>query len=382
MLDAIGGVDAFRQRQQAARAQGRYLGLGIGFYIEGTGVGPFESAFVRVDPTGKIYVSGGAAPQGQGMETIFAQVAADLWQVAPDDVVVSLADTSSIAIGFGTMASRSTVTLSAALFHASERLRDKVFAIAANILECAPADLELRPGGVGIVGVPDKTLTLSRIARAAMPGWTNDRPPGVDAGLEETFYWQPPTVTWSYAVHAVVVEVDAETGRVRLDDYAVAHDCGSVVNPILVEGQIHGGAVQGLGGILSEAIAYDSSGQLLSGSFMDYAMPVASEMPDFKIVHMHSPSPLNPLGVSGVDEGGAVAPPAAVANAVCDALAGLGLEINSTPVRPEEIARLAFLRAWPNRFISLVSAGLQRAGVGRRVDGAYWRELDGARAVC
>ena len=194
---------------------------------------------------------------------------------------------------------------------------------------------------MGIVGVPDKTLTLSRIARAAMPGWTNDRPPGVDAGLEETFYWQPPTVTWSYAVHAVVVEVDAETGRVRLDDYAVAHDCGNVVNPMLVEGQIHGGAVQGLGGILCEAITYDASGQLLSGSFMDYAMPVASEMPDFKIVHMHSPSPLNPLGVKGVGEGGAVAPPAAVANAVCDAFAGLGLEINSTPLRPEEIARLA-----------------------------------------
>ncbi|MBV8776524.1 MAG: xanthine dehydrogenase family protein molybdopterin-binding subunit [Alphaproteobacteria bacterium] len=341
VLGAIGGIAGFRQRQQAARAHGRHLGLGIGFYIEGTGVGPFESAFVRVDPTGKIYISGGAAPQGQGMETIFAQVAADLWKVAPDDVVVSLADTSAIAIGFGTMASRSTVTLSAALFHASERLRDKVFAIAANILECAPADLELRPDGVGIVGVPDKTLTLSRIARAAMPGWTNDRPPGVDAGLEETFYWQPPTVTWSYAVHAVVVEVDAETGRVRLDDYAVAHDCGNVINPMLVEGQIHGGAVQGLGGILCEAITYDASGQLLSGSFMDYAMPVASEMPDFKIVHMHSPSPLNPLGVKGVGEGGAVAPPAAVANAVCDAFAGLGLEINSTPLRPEEIARLA-----------------------------------------
>jgi len=347
-LDAVGGVAAFRARQaEARRRRDRYLGLGIGCYIEGTGVGPFESAFVRVDPSGKIYISGGAAPQGQGMETIFAQITADLWKVAPDDVVVSLADTASIAIGFGTMASRSTVTLSGALHGASERLRDKVFAIAANLLECAPADLELRQGGVGIVGVPDTTLTLARIARAAMPGWNNERPPGIDAGLEETYYWQPPTVTWSYAVHVAIVEVDAETGRVRLDDYAVAHDCGNVVNPMLVEGQIHGGAVQGLGGILCEAIAYDANGQLLSGSLMDYALPGAIDIPDIKIVHLHSPSPLNPLGVKGVGEGGAVAPPAAVANAVCDALAALGLEINATPIRPAEIARLARgLRRW------------------------------------
>jgi carbon-monoxide dehydrogenase large subunit len=340
VLEAIGGVAAFRQRQAQARQDGRHLGLGIGFYIEGTGVGPFESAFVRIDPSGQVFISGGAAPQGQGMETIFAQVAADLWKVSPDDVVVTLADTSAIAIGFGTMASRSTVTQSAALYHASERLREKVFAIAANILECAPADLELRDGGVGVVGVPGQTLSLARIARAAMPGWSNERPPGVDAGLEETYYWQPPTVTWSYAVHAAIVEVDRETGRVRLEDYAVAHDCGNVVNPMLVEGQIMGGAVQGLGGILCEAITYDANGQLQSGSLMDYALPIALDVPEIKIVHLHSPSPLNPFGVKGVGEGGAVAPPAAVANAVCDALAPFGVELNSTPVRPAELVRL------------------------------------------
>ena len=338
-LAAIGGVEAFRRRQAAARGDGRYLGLGIGCYIEGTGVGPFESAFVRIDPSGKIFVAGGAAPQGQGMETIFAQVAADLWSVAPDDVVVTLADTAAIAIGFGTMASRSTVTQSAAMYHASERLRQKVFAIAAQILECAPADLELREGGVGVVGVPGRMLSLARIAKAAIPGWTSERPPGVDAGLEETYYWQPQTVTWSYAVHAAVVEVDRETGRVRIDDYAVAHDCGNVVNPMLVEGQIMGGAVQGLGGILCEAIDYDENGQLRSGSLMDYALPIAAEMPSIKIRHLHSPSPLNPLGVKGVGEGGAVAPPAAIANAVCDALAPFAIELNATPLRPAEIAK-------------------------------------------
>jgi carbon-monoxide dehydrogenase large subunit len=340
-LAAVGGLAAFRERQRQARIEGRWLGLGIGCYIEGTGVGPFESAFVRVDPSGKIYVSCGAAPQGQGMETIFSQIVADLWKVAPEDVVLSFADTASIAIGFGTMASRSTVTASAAMHQASGRLREKVFAIAAHLLECAPTDLELRPGseggGVGVVGVPGAKVSLAQVAQAARPGWEATRPAEVEAGLEEISYWQPETVTWSYAVHAAIVEIDPETGRVALDDYAVAHDCGTVVNPMLVEGQIMGGAVQGLGGILCEAIAYDANGQLLSGSLMDYALPIAGDAPAIKIAHQHSPSPLNPLGVKGVGEGGAVAPPAAVANAVCDALAPFGVEVNATPIRPEQL---------------------------------------------
>jgi carbon-monoxide dehydrogenase large subunit len=340
-LEAVGGVAEFRRRQAEARQQGRYLGLGIGCYVEGTGVGPFESAFVRIDPSGKIYVASGACPQGQGMETIFAQVAADLWKVTPEDVVVALADTSAIAIGFGTMASRSTVTLSAAMHHASIRLREKVFAIAGNLLECATIDLELRDGCVGVVGAPGAKVTLARIARAAAPGWDNERPPGIDAGLEETFYWQPPTVTWSYAVHVAIVDVDRETGRTSIEDYAVAHDCGVVVNPMLVEGQIMGGATQGIGGILCEAIAYDANGQLLSGSLMDYALPMAGDVPWMKIIHQHSPSPLNPLGVKGVGEGGAVAPPAAIANAVCDALAPFNVEVNATPLKPEQLVRAA-----------------------------------------
>ena len=218
------------------------------------------------------------------METIFSQVVADLWRVAPEDVVLSFADTAAIAIGFGTMASRSTVTASAAMHQASARLREKVFAIAAHLLECAPADLELRPvdgggGGVGVVGVPGAAVSLAQVAQAARPGWEVTRPPGVEAGLEEICYWQPETVTWSYAVHVAIVEVDRETGRVSIDDYAVAHDCGDVVNPMLVEGQIMGGAAQGLGGILGEAIVYDADGQLLSGSLMDYALPIAERHP-------------------------------------------------------------------------------------------------------
>jgi carbon-monoxide dehydrogenase large subunit len=342
-LAAIGGLAAFRTRQREAHREGRSLGLGIACYIEGTGVGPFEGAVIRIDPDGKIYAATGACPQGQGMETVYAQIVADAWKVGAEDVVVALADTAAIPIGFGTMASRSTVTVSAAMQYASERLRDKVFAIAANLLECAPADLELREGGVGVVGVPGATVRLAQVARAARPGWDHGRPPGITAGLEETFYWEPPTVTWSYAVHAATVEVDCDTGTITIDKYVIAHDCGIVVNPMLVEGQVMGGAAQGLGGILREAIAYDAAGQLLSGSLMDYALPTAGDIPALTVIHQESPSPLNPLGVKGVGEGGAVAPPAAIANAVCDALAGI--ELNATPIRPQDL--LAALRAAP-----------------------------------
>jgi aerobic carbon-monoxide dehydrogenase large subunit len=338
-LDAIGGIAAFRQRQREAHQQGRYLGLGIGCYVEGTGVGPFEGATVRIDPSGKIHVSSGASSQGQGMETIFAQIVADAWQVAAEDVVISLADTAAIPMGSGTFASRSTVTLSAAIHYASEPLRQKAFAIAANLLECAPADLELRDGGIGVVGVPGASVSLAKVAQAARPGWDHGRPEGIEAGLEETHYWEPSTVTWSSAAHVAVIEVDPETGHVRIDKYVIAHDCGVVVNPLLVEGQIAGGTAQGIGGVLLEELFYDADGQLLTGSLMDYVVPTATEVPNMQILHQHSPSPLNPLGVKGVGEGGAVAPPATIANAICDALAPFGVEFNATPIKPERIVQ-------------------------------------------
>ena len=336
-IAAIGGMPGFRARQRAARDEGRYLGLGLGCYVEGTGVGPFESAVVRIDPSGKLYLSSGACPQGQGMETIFSQVMADTWAVNPQDVVTTFADTSAVAIGFGTIASRSTVTLSAAIHGASERLREKVFAIGANLLECSTSDLELRKGAVGIVGVPGAELPLAKIAQAARPGWDHGRPQGIDAGLEETYYYEPPTVTWTYAVHLAVVDVDIETGRASIEKYVVAHDCGVVVNPMLVEGQIVGGAAQGIGGALFEEFTYDRQGQLLAGSLADYILPTACEIPSIELIHRHSPSPLNPLGVKGVGEGGAIAPPVALANAICDALAPFKIELNRLPLKPEQI---------------------------------------------
>jgi carbon-monoxide dehydrogenase large subunit len=339
LLAAVGGLAAFRKRQREARAHGRHLGLGLGSYVEGTGVGPFESATVRIEPTGTVFVTSGACPQGQGMETIFAQVVSDAWKVKPENVVVALADTSLIAIGFGTIASRSTVTLSAAIHYASERLRAKVFAIAANMLECAPVDLELRDGKVGVLGAPGLEVTLAAVAQAARPGWDHGRPAGVDAGLEESFYFEPPTVTWSNATHLALVEVDVASGRIEIERYLIAHDCGVVINPMLVEGQIVGGSVQGLGGALFEEFTYDNEGQLLAGSLMDYALPRASDSPSMELFHHESRSPLNPLGVKGVGEGGAVAPPAAIANAVCDALSPFGAEFNATPLKPEHIVR-------------------------------------------
>jgi carbon-monoxide dehydrogenase large subunit len=340
-LEAVGGLAAFRERQRAARDDGRLLGLGLGCYVEGTGVGPFESALVRIESSGKIYVTSGACPQGQGMETIFAQVVADAWNVHPDDVVISLADTAGIAIGFGTIASRTTVTLSAAIHGASEKLRTKVFAIAANLLECGIGDLELRNGRVGIVGVPGVDVTLAKVAQAARPGWDHGRPAGLDAGLEETYYFEPPTVTWSYAAHAAVVEVDAETGRVRIENYAITHDCGVVVNPMLVEGQVVGGAIQGIGGALFEHIHYDATGQPLTTTLAEYMLPTAGEMPPLQLAHQHSPSPRNPFGVKGVGEGGPIAPPAAIANAVADALRPLKVEFNGTPIAPHQIVEAA-----------------------------------------
>jgi carbon-monoxide dehydrogenase large subunit len=336
-LQAIGGLPAFRDRQREARAAGRHLGLGIASYVEGTGVGPFESALVRIEPTGSIFVTSGACSQGQGMETIFAQVVADAWSVDPRDVVISLGDTSLIAIGGGTIASRSTVNLSAAIHQASERLRVKVFAIAANLMECAPADLELRNGKVGVVGVPGMEVTLASVARAAAPGWDHRRPEGVDAGLEETSYWQPPTVTWANATHLALVEVDVASGQIEIEQYVVAHDCGVVINPMLVDGQVVGGTIQGIGGTLLEELVYDRQGQLLTGSLMDYALPRASDSPAIRLVHQTTPSPSNPLGVKGVGEGGAIAPPAAIANAVSDALSMSRAEFNTTPIKSEQV---------------------------------------------
>ena len=339
-LDELGGLEAIRARQRKALEEGRYLGLGLGCYVEGTGIGPFEGATVKIDPTGKIMVATGACPQGQGHETAFAQVAADIWGVPLEDVVVTVADTSHVTMGYGTIASRSAVTGSGAIKDSSDKVKEKVFAIAANVLEASETDLELRDGKVGVKGVPEMSMTLREVARAAAPGWANQRPEGVEAGLEGTAYYEPPTVTWAYAANAAIVEIDTDTGQVTIERYVEVHDAGTLINPGMADGQVKGGLVQGLGGALFEELAYDDQGQLLTGSFMDYLLPTASDVPPITVIHMETPSPRNAFGFKGLGEGGCIAPPVVIANAVCDALKPFKPELNRTPVRWQDVAAI------------------------------------------
>jgi carbon-monoxide dehydrogenase large subunit len=337
---AAAGYEELRKQQQKLRQQGRYLGIGVGCYVEGTGVGSFEGAKVRMDASGDLIIATGATGHGQGHETVFAQIAADLWGVEPDNVRLVEGDTSSIPFGCGSFGSRSTVNVGSAIYQASAVLKTKVLRLAAHLLEANPDDLEVDNKWVFVRGLPQRGVSFSELARAAVPGWASKLPDGLEPGLEATFYFVPPTVTWANAVHVAVIEVDIQTGQIKLLDYVVSHDAGKLINPLLVDGQIHGGVAQGIGAALYEEIAYDTNGQLLSGSFMNYLLPGSMEVPKIKIVHLESPSPLNPLGVKGLGEGGAIAPPAAIANALADALQSFGAEVNEIPLSPDRVLAL------------------------------------------
>ena len=343
-VEILGGQKQIREIQKRALSNGRYIGLGLGSYVEGTGAGPFEGATVRIDPSGLVYVATGACAQGQGHETVFAQVAADEWTVSPDDVTVRISDTSAIAIGYGTIASRSAVNSSSAIRMASATLRKKVLEIAAHLLEREIDDVELRDGRVFAKRDSNHSVSLKDVAAAATPGWDKNRPAHISGGLEVTEYFEPPTVTWAYATHAALVEVDRQTCVPKILQYVVVHDAGVLINPLLAEGQILGGVCQGLGGALFEEIVYNETGQLLTGSLMDYVVPTASDMPPVTVVHTETPSKLNELGVKGLGEGGAIAPPVVIANAVYDALKPYGFVVSSTPMRRSWILE-AFQRA-------------------------------------
>jgi carbon-monoxide dehydrogenase large subunit len=330
-----------RQRQkQGPPSRNRYLGIGIAFYMEGTGVGSFEGARVQIDSSGKLLVSVGASGHGQGHETVFSQIAADLWGLNPKDITVVGGDTGAIPYGCGTFASRSTVNAGSAIYEATERLKTKVFDLASYLLEANPADLDTAAGRVFVKEKPEHSISLAELSGAAVPGWTSALPEGMEPGLETTFYYVPQTVTWANAVHIAVVEVDAETGIIELVDYTVAHDSGPLINPRFVEGQVRGGTAQGIGGAVYEEIVYDEQGQILTGTMMDYLVPGAAEIPDIRQVHLESRSPLNPLGLKGIGEGGAIAPPAAIANAVVDALRPFDIEVTETPLTPDRIRAL------------------------------------------
>jgi aerobic carbon-monoxide dehydrogenase large subunit len=332
------GYDALRAEQARLRERGVHRGIGISSYVEGTAIGPYEGATVRLDASGHAVVATGACCQGQGHETSFAQIAADALGIPLEAVTIVGGDTAAIPFGVGTFASRSAVNAGSSIHEASGRVKDKLVAAAAALLEAAPADVELADGMVSVRGAPASAIPISRVIQASIP--TFARPGVASPDFEATVYHHQPTVTYTSATHVAVVDVDTGTGAVTLLRYLVAHDCGTIINPVIVEGQIHGGVAQGVGGGLLEEMVYDEQAQLLTGTFMDYLVPTAMELPPIETVHLEYPSPRNPLGLKGIGEGGAISPPAAIANAVEDALAPFGVRVTRTPLGPSVVLGL------------------------------------------
>ncbi len=320
---------AFRAEQPALRARGIYRGVGLACFVEGTGFGAGEWARVRVEPSGRVVVASGATSQGQSHETTLAQICASALDVPLESVVVEGGDTDAIPFGEGTFASRTIVTAGNAVAGAAGQVRDKALTLASARLGVPRSELELRDGKVQAAAGASAALSLADLAGACAPD-----------ELEATEHFTPETVTFSYGAHAVLVEVDVETCGVRILRYVAVDDCGTPVNPAVVEGQLQGGIAHGIGGALYEDLVYDESGQLLTGSFMDYLLPTAVEIPEPVLEPMVTPSPRNPLGVRGVGEGGAIAPMAAIAGAVEDALEPFGVRVRETPITPDRLFEL------------------------------------------
>jgi carbon-monoxide dehydrogenase large subunit len=347
-LLAAMGYEAWRAEQAKRRGNARPIGLGLCAYVEGTGLGPFEGADVRVDPEGTVFVHLGVSAQGQGHETTLAQIAADELAVPLESVVVVGGDTALVGYGMGTIASRVAAVSGPAVQRSAAQVAQKARLVGAELFECAPDDVVLADGRVHVKGVPGKSVPLGQVARAAVRSRAAAAAGGPGLGACAFFY--PDTVTWAFGVQGVVAEVDLETCRVSLLRLAAMHDCGRAINPVIVEGQLHGGVAQGVGSALAEAIVYDEAGQLLTGTLMDYPLPRADEMPPLEVIHMDFPSTVNPLGIKGVGESGIIPPAAAVAGAVEDALADYGIEIDRPPVTAPRLFEL--LRAtgrWPRR---------------------------------
>jgi carbon-monoxide dehydrogenase large subunit len=341
---------ALRRQQAELRAKGRYMGIGFTTYAEICGLGPsqvagavgfggglWESAIVRFHPSGKVHVMVGVSPHGQGEETTFAQIVANELGVGVDDVVVMHGDTSQTPMGWGTYGSRTTAVGSGALMGAIHKIKEKAKVVTAHLLEAAAEDIEYADGKFFVKGSPGKAKTIQDVALMANVAW--NYPKGLEPGLEASAFFDPPNFVYPFGAHIAVVEVDAETGEIKLTRYVAVDDCGKVINPMIVEGQIHGGIVQGIGQALWEGALYDDSGQLLTGSMMDYALPKAEAFPNFELGMTETPTAVNPLGVKGIGETGTIASTPAVYNAVMDALAPLGVAKIDMPLTPERVWR-------------------------------------------
>jgi carbon-monoxide dehydrogenase large subunit len=356
-LTKLVGWDDFEAFRASARAEGRRVGIGLACYVEGTGVGPYEGGHVLIETSGKVKVATGLTTQGQGHQTVFAQIVVDELGVPLADVEVVTGDTRRFPYAVGTFASRAAVTSGSAIALAARNAREKALRVAAEALEADPADLEIVDGVVRVRGNPGAGIALGTVAVLANPlRYAFDEasevatqfvvgdpgkppvPEDDEPGLEGRDYYSPPQATFANGMHAVVVETDPDTAEIRILKYCVVHDCGKLINPRIVEGQIHGGVAQGVGGALYERMAYDEHGQLQNASFMDFLMPYVTEVPrGIDIDHLETPSPLNPLGVKGAGEAGVIPSAAVFAAAIEDAE---GIPITSMPISPSELFEL------------------------------------------
>jgi carbon-monoxide dehydrogenase large subunit len=344
------GYEQFRQEQAEARKNGKLLGIGFSTYIEACGIAPsavvgalgaraglYESAQVRVQPTGKVSVFTGSHSHGQGHETTFAQVVADRLGIAMEDIDIVHGDSDSVAFGMGTYGSRSLAVGGSAIVKSIDKVLEKGAKIAAHKLEAAEEDLEYA-GGKWTVKGTDKSIGFGDIALTAYV--PHDYPTGLEPGLDFSSFYDPTNFTYPFGCHIAIVEVDAETGKVSLKRFIAVDDVGNVINPMIVDGQIHGGLAQGIGQALLEGVVYDDEGQLVTGSYMDYAMPRADDLPSFEIDRTVTPCPHNPLGVKGAGEAGCIGSTPAVVNAVMDALAPFGVIKNlEMPLTPQRVWR-------------------------------------------
>jgi aerobic carbon-monoxide dehydrogenase large subunit len=354
-LKMVLDYDNFPAKQAEALKEGRYLGLGIAYYVEGTGIGPYEGAQVRVESDGRIFASTGVTSQGQAHYTTFAQIVADQLGVHPQDVLVTTGDTQAFYWGVGTYASRAATIAGSAMHLAAVKVREKAKKVAADLFEAAPEDIELADGKVFVKDAPHRSLTLGQVAISANPlryaYGENARklmsmklagsrqgpalPPERGApGLEASEFYSPPHGSFASGVHGAIIEVDPKIGMVTFVKYAAVHDCGRVINPMVVEGQVHGGVAQGIGGAFFERLVYNEEGQITNASFMDYLIPTAAEIPSISVDHVETPSPLNPLGVKGAGEAGVIPVPALFASAIDNALSPFGIRVQEMPLHP------------------------------------------------
>lgn len=338
-VDLIGYEQFVREEQPRLRAEGRRVGLGLVTYVEGTGIGPYEGAKVTVETSGRVSVATGIGTQGQGHYTSFAQIVAEQLGVAVENVRLVTGDTSEFYWGAGTFASRGAVVAGNAIHAAAVAVRNKTLNKASDELEVAPEDLELVDGTVRVKGSPETAIPLGELAARANPLRGAVRP-GTEPGLEATDYFGPERGATASGVHAMIVEVDPDTLMVEIKRYVVVHDCGTVINPMILEGQIHGGVAQGIGNAFYEELVWDEQGQLLNASLMDYLLPTSDTVPRIETDHVETPSPLNPLGIKGAGEAGAIPVGALFAQALEDALAEEGIEILEIPLSPNRLFAL------------------------------------------